>query len=330
MSLYMSSLRSNALKIITQFDIASRIGKNLSDKRSSDEIAVEAGLDKDYLFRVMRALTTDGLFIEYDDRVFGHSKPSLIMTGTSERDLGRLYTSEFYYKAFQSLTETVVTGKPQMSTTLGSATLWDHLAKNPADEENFKTAMVAASITQDFISTATVGDYSSFQTVVDVGGSHGLLINEILKNNPNIKEGINFDRPQAFEANKEKKIHFDARYREVGGDFFESVPAADCYVLKMIFHDWSDDKCLEILNTIGKSIKPNGKIFVHDFLLDSPTGMSKWLPWLDLIMLQLFDSKERTIADLKILVDKAGFKIQEVRLNQSSDRGPPLTVLIRK
>eukprot|EP01133_Synstelium_polycarpum_P018026 gene18026-21517_t len=94
-------------------------------------------------------------------------------------------------------------------------------------------------------------------------------------------EGINFDRPQAFEANKKEKIQYDA-YHEVGGSFFESVPAADCYVLKMISHDWSDEKCLEILNTIDKSITPNGKIYIHDYLVDRASKMSKWVPWLDI------------------------------------------------
>eukprot|EP01133_Synstelium_polycarpum_P007574 gene7574-8863_t len=267
MSFCASSLRNNALQIITEYDIAGKIGKSFTDKRKSDDLADEAGLNRDYFYRVMRALTSDGLFKEYDNRVFGHTINSFVLAGTSVRDIGKLFTSEFYYKAFQSLKDTVITGKTQMSTTLGSATLWEHLAKNPADEESFKNAMAAVSATQDVESTATVGDYSSFETVVDVGGSHGLLINEILKNNPNIKEGINFDRPQAFEANKKEKIQYDARYREVGGSFFESVPVADCYVLKMIFHDWSDDKCLEILNTIDNELA-----FLYSTMLDPFTG----------------------------------------------------------
>eukprot|EP01133_Synstelium_polycarpum_P007575 gene7575-8864_t len=318
-SFFISSLRANALQIITEYDIAGKIGKNLTDKRPSDELADEAGLDRDYFYRVMRALTTDGMFKEYENRVFGHSMPSMIMAGQADRDIGRMFTSNYYYKAFASLKDTVITGKSKMSTTLGSATLWDHLAMNPADEVNFKNAMVALSSTQDIPSTATVGDYSSFQTVVDVGGSHGLLINEILKNNPNIKEGINFDRPQAFEANKKEKIQYDARYREVGGSFFESVPAADCYVLKMISHDWSDDKCLEILNTIDKSITPNGKIYIHDYLVDRASKMSKWVPWLDIVMLQLFDGKERSTSDWKILADRAGYKIQDIRFNKLNE-----------
>ena len=33
----------------------------------------------------------------------------------------------------------------------------------------------------------------------------------------------------------------------VGGDFFKAVPPADLYVLKMILHDWDDDRCVQIL-----------------------------------------------------------------------------------
>jgi hypothetical protein len=30
----------------------------------------------------------------------------------------------------------------------------------------------------------------------------------------------------------------------IAGDFFDSVPAADLYLLKFVLHDWSDESCV--------------------------------------------------------------------------------------
>lgn len=41
-----------------------------------------------------------------------------------------------------------------------------------------------------------------------------------------------------------------ARLEYVGGDMFETVPAADAYVLKFIVHDWDDEHCLRSLRKL--------------------------------------------------------------------------------
>lgn len=41
------------------------------------------------------------------------------------------------------------------------------------------------------------------------------------------------------------------------GDFFkDSLPEAELYILARILHDWTDERCVELLQRIYKACKP--------------------------------------------------------------------------
>ena len=45
------------------------------------------------------------------------------------------------------------------------------------------------------------------------------------------------------------------------GDFFRSVPTGgDVYTLSQILHDWSDERCLEILATCRPAMQPGARL----------------------------------------------------------------------
>ena len=78
---------------------------------------------------------------------------------------------------------------------------------------------------------------------VDVGGANGALLRLLQQANPALR-GIVFDRPHVAAA-----VAVDIagdRTEVIGGDFFESVPAADLYLLEFILHDWDDESCVKI------------------------------------------------------------------------------------
>ena len=52
------------------------------------------------------------------------------------------------------------------------------------------------------------------------------------------------------------------------GSFFDSVPTGgDVYVLKMILHDWPDDKAVEILQSVRSAAKVGTKVLVIDCVI---------------------------------------------------------------
>ena len=64
-------------------------------------------------------------------------------------------------------------------------------------------------------------DFSSFGTVVDVGGGHGGLITSVLQTNPKVK-GILFDALEVIEGARPKidEAGLADRCETVAGDFF--------------------------------------------------------------------------------------------------------------
>ena len=69
---------------------------------------------------------------------------------------------------------------------------------------------------------------------------------------------------------------FAERTEVVGGDFFESVPAADLYLLKFILHDWDDESCVKILRKCREALEPGGRIAIFELAMgaDGDAGLT--------------------------------------------------------
>ena len=128
--------------------------------------------------------------------------------------------------------------------------------------------------------------------------------------------GVLLDRPDVVA---QARSHLEAaglndRVRLVTGDFFDEVPAGgDAYLLARILHDWDDDAAVAILDRCRAAMAPGSHLLVVDALLperadpDSPGAIR-----MDLHMLVLFGSAERTGNQLTALLDRAGFTVQRI------------------
>ncbi|KAM9954144.1 hypothetical protein ACTFIR_009276 [Dictyostelium discoideum] len=267
--------------------------------------------DESYCYRLMRYFVPYKLFNESVVQVGVFSKtPSSTQfskNGTL-KNLGRFHCQDHHYRIFESLPKTLEMGKNQGPSSIGLSSFWEHFETDQSYKQLFHNAMkdYASLIIDRLISKISLSP--DFKTVVDIGGSHGFLIGKILESNPNI-DGINFDLENIINNKNENFQH--PRLKHVSGDFFNSVPEADCYILKYILHDWSDEKCITILNNIHKSLKLNGKLFISDLVLD-PSNYTKEAVFKDILMMQYFDAKERSINEWNQLFEKCGFKIESV------------------
>jgi hypothetical protein len=103
---------------------------------------------------------------------------------------------------------------------------------------------------------------------VDVGGATGSLLYSLMQANPNLR-GIVYDRPENVSQAQDVAISLGLSERStaVAGDFFESVPAGDLYLLRFIHHDWNDEDCIRILKNCRRAMLPNSKlVLVASFL----------------------------------------------------------------
>ena len=146
---------------------------------------------------------------------------------------------------------------------------------------------------------AQVGGYLS------IGGGNGALLRELMVLRPDL-HGIVFDLPETVRD----EAAFDDRIGFVAGNFFESVPAGDAYVLCGILHDWSDERAGMILRTIRAAARPGAHLLLLESVVadgNEPQGAK----WLDLLMLVL-GGRERTEEEWRGLLDGAGFVAHDV------------------
>ncbi|EGG16231.1 O-methyltransferase family 2 protein [Cavenderia fasciculata] len=297
--------RSMAIQMAAKFDIARYLANG---KQSSQWISHQVGLHDETLFRVMRALAVSGVFIDEGNGEFSNSSLSSLLLDTNTRNIVLLESNPLQFKVWLKSEDYLMKG---YSTTSGQE-YWNELVSNPDYETLFANAMHGLT-RPSFVKRS---DFSAFETVCDVGGSQGWFMEEILKNNSNIKVGINFDLPSVIELKQKQRPNNDARAKDVSGSFFESVPEADCYTMKRIMHDWNQNDASKILQTISKAIKPNGKVYIYDFIVDKSNKMYDVSVWYDLHMLNVGGGKERTEQEWKELASLSGFIIDEFKFGE--------------
>ncbi|MED6150668.1 hypothetical protein PIB30_074655 [Stylosanthes scabra] len=147
--------------------------------------------------------------------------------------------------------------------------------------------------------------FEDINTLVDIGGSLGVNAKLITSKYPHVK-AINFDLPHVI-----KHAPPYAGVEHVAGDMFESVPKGDAIFLKWIIHDWSDDKCLELLRNCHKAIPDDGKVIVVERIMpvvpDTTLAAKSSFQSDILMMIQNPGGKERTRQEFMELMKASGF-----------------------
>ena len=157
--------------------------------------------------------------------------------------------------------------------------------------------------------------FEPFTRAVDVGGSHGGLLLQLLARHPHAS-GILFDLPEvtAIVADEVGGAEHGDRVEIVGGDFFESVPSGDLYLLKMILHDWNDEECKAILANVRKSIVPGGRIAVIDYVIPEVPRLHPSVA-MDIAMLIWATGRERKLSEFHELFGASGFAFDRLTEN---------------
>uniref|UniRef100_A0A8C6NMF4 Acetylserotonin O-methyltransferase n=1 Tax=Nothobranchius furzeri TaxID=105023 RepID=A0A8C6NMF4_NOTFU len=125
-----------------------------------------------------------------------------------------------------------------------------------------------------------------------------------------------FDLPKvACTARQHFVNEADQRIRFHEGDFFKDpLPAADLYMLARILHDWTDERCIELLSRIYKACKPGGSVLLVEALLNEDGSGPLTVQLYSLNMLVQAEGRERTAAQYTTLLAGAGFTNIQHRL----------------
>jgi len=173
---------------------------------------------------------------------------------------------------------------------------------------------MASTSSIDATAVVQAYDVSGIRTLVDVGGGHGLLLAALLKANPRLR-GILFELPHALDgaAALLQREGVADRCELVGGDFFRSVPeGGDAYMLKLVIHDWDDDRAVQILRNCHQVMDPKARLVLVEYVL-RPGDESDFGKFVDLEMLVLnAGGRERTEPEFRDLFAKAGFELTRI------------------
>eukprot|EP01132_Coremiostelium_polycephalum_P011682 gene11682-14303_t len=288
--------------------------------RWAKDIAKELGLDENYFYRIMRAASAMELFREDEEQegVFWHSPMSkLLIEKDGWVNVMKFKSDPISMKIWENLEDTIREGKSKGAKSLGLESLWEYLNMNKQYKYLFDHAMSSyTKYTNKWMLDIT--DFSKFKTIVDLGGNRGDLLFSILKATPTIQKGINLDLKYVIESNKlEDRSYVDrsvmSRYSEVAGSFLEAVPTSDCYIAKLVFHNWDDEHCKKILDLVSKSIQPGGNIIIIDRVIITKNKFHHSV-FSDIDMMHQIGGKERTIKEWEHLAQISGYKIDSLKM----------------
>ncbi len=288
--------------------------------KSATELAGLTRTHAPSLHRLMRTLASLGVLSEDVNHRFALTPlGEALKTGApgSARATILFLAGDWFWRAWEEFVYCVETGNTGMQKAFAMSE-YDYLAKHPQEASYFNEAMIGFHGGEP-PAVAAAYDFSSFETVVDVGGGTGNLLAAILERHPRTR-GILADLPHVVREAPAviEPRHLKDRVTIESIDFFKSVPpGGDAYLLSHVIHNWAEDQCLTILGNCRKAMKSNARLLIIEMVL--PAGDTPHPgKLLDIAMLVMPGGQERTEDEYGTLLKKAGFRLTRVGPTKSA------------
>jgi hypothetical protein len=275
--------------------------------KTAEALAAETGCQSDSLHRFLRAMASAGVLQEVEPRWFALTPLSETLRSDREdslRNMALLGGHPLHWQAWGNLLHSVRTGE----TGVGAAqqrSFFDLLAEDRALSAAFHDVQSRSHAVDR--SAVDALDLGGFERIVDLGGGTGELARRIAGSYPDATVML-FDRKDVVAMTPP-----DPRVEVVAGDFFESIPSADAYILKFVLHDWDDARATRILTQCRDALPPEGRVFIVEAVVpeDTSPAMAKTH---DVNMLVLTGGRERTLDQYRSLVSGAGLELARISL----------------
>ena len=288
--------------------------------RSAADLAGPTRTHAPSLHRLMRTLASLGVLTEGDGQRFALTPlGAALKSGAPGSALATVLTfgGPAMVGAFEQILHSLETGDTGFEKAMGLP-IFDYFGAHPDEAALFSETMVGFHGAEP-AAVAAAYDFSTFGTIVDVGGATGNMLAAILSRHA-APHGVLFDLPHVVTA-APALLHahgVDARVTITSGSFFDGVPAGrDAYLLSHVIHDWNEAQCLTILGHCRKAMPETGRLLLVEMVLpegDAPHPGKI----LDMVMLVVPGGRERTAAEYAPLLHEAGFRIERVVPTESA------------
>jgi hypothetical protein len=249
-------------------------------------------------------------------KYFNTPATALYLDKNSPRYIGGILEmlSARLFRFWNDLPEALRTGLPQNETKHGEKGIFEELYADPAKLEQFLEAMAGLSRI-NFEALADRFDFSSYQTLCDIGGATGLLSREVAKKHPHL-QCISFDLPPV-EPIARKQIAaagLSDRIQTASGDFFQgALPKADVITMGMILHDWNLERKMQLIRAAYDALPDGGAFIAIEALIDDARRENVFGLLMSLNMLIEFgEAFDYTGADFKRWCGDVGFRRFEI------------------
>jgi hypothetical protein len=294
-------IAARCLQVVADCGVADAIGP---DGATPAVIAQHTGLSADALDRMLRLLAAHGVFAHGPRGTYRHTAASETLRTDHPRSVRayvRMAGMPAFWDRFTELGTTARAGRPRYD----MAGLVDYFAAHPDESAIFNAAMVAKARVA-LPAVAAAYDFAGFDTIVDVGGGRGHLLELVLARAPR-SAGVLFELPHVIA---------DAvaapRMRLVAGDMFrDALPAADAYLLMDVLHDWDDEAATRILRAVRAAARPQARVLIVETLVAEAPG-PHFGKLVDVIMLAATGGRERTQSQFAALLAATGFRLARV------------------
>jgi hypothetical protein len=296
------ALRTQSIHVAAKLGVADQLALG---PRTAEDIAQRVGAHAPTLKRVLRFLVSSGVFTEQEDGRFALNALAEYLQTAHPRSMrpSAVRAGEGLWEVAGRLLAAVETGRTPHDEVHGIAFFDRVSAADVAARMRGSSGGLGAAL-------AALPSLAEVKRVVDVGGGDGTVLLDLLRARPGL-EGVLFERPSVIEVARER---VGDRCHLVAGDFFESVPPADVYLLSWVLHDWEDEKATRIL-----SLCRGARVLIVETILPDRVETTTAAPGvltdpytLDMQMLLLTGGRERTFNEYRDLLQRAGFRTVNV------------------
>ena len=283
----------------------------ISDKKVNIHwIANKTKTQPDLLYRLLRTLTSMGIFKELDDKNFVTTTMAKLLKKEALGTMVLMFQSDWHDKAWNMLTETIKTSTPGFELAHG-CTAFTWFKNNQGASESYNNANNAkvGMISQLFDKYK----FKNINTITDIGGGYGGLLIPILKKHIHLHGKIyDLGYLESKAIDKINEHNLADRCTFIKGDFLNDIPVeSDAYILSNILHDWNDDQCNRILKNCYNIMKQESILFIVEMIVPEGNGASI-SKFMDLEVLVMGGGKERTKKEFTHLLHSVNFKVKKI------------------
>ncbi|ESU27112.1 putative O-methyltransferase [Flavobacterium limnosediminis JC2902] len=213
------------------------------------------------------------------------------------------------YGFWGNLEEGLLTGLPQNEVTQGE-NLFEKLYADPDRLKEFIHAMSGIQMGA-FMALAQKLDFSKAKTLLDIGGSAGILSLMVAKHQPHMA-CVTWDLPAVAPVANEaiQKFQLQDRVNTASGDFFkDEFPKADIVTMGNILHDWDEETKLMLMKKAYDALPEGGTFVAIENIIDEDRNKNAFGLMMSINMLiETGSGFDYTLSDFEKWARQIGFK----------------------